>query len=684
MIHYYLFLFILFFFSLPLTLLGQKQDNVWAFGYHNGIDFNSGQPVFWESNSDSWRKTGFISDENGNLLFYTDGATVYQSNGDTMQNGILDNPLIINASPSIKILVLKSVAQQNQYYVFKKIDKILTYSIVDMSLNENKGAVLEEKNIPFSTGVFDLFLTQGSDCYNYWLISTNITDSSFWAYRINETGIHPPIKSDLADMDYWKVVSQKDFASIPASIMHPDNQHLILTKYKDGKKFSLEEDGFRPLIRRINLLGYYIYNFNPITGIFTKSYFISEHNPQLDLDWISSLCFSPNGRFLYVSRILTNEKDTLLPRSPNSQILQYDFSMLPDTAAFKNSKYIVYASANDSFTQYRFSNQLRLAPNHKIYLTYSLNDVIDRYFYSTYFDIGLPHLSSINHPDEKGIDCNYEKVALTFPTFSKFPERNLNSSGKKIPANFYGYHLPNPTITQTFQRKNNSKQTFFLCQQNGKTIYISDDYDKVIWSDGTQNKEHHFTLPGIYWVYQFKDCFLTVDSFEFLKVKMNLEERDINVCKIAKSSVNLKIKTNIPGQINWSTGESNTEQITVTESGQYIVTIMNECGTFRDTAQVHFNEDCDCRPFIPNAFSPNHDGVNDIFKIQNVCPTHKFVLHIYNRMGQKVFLSYSIDNGWDGTFKGEALPVGTYYYYLDYESLNGLRYKLRGDLLLMR
>ncbi|MEZ4738825.1 MAG: gliding motility-associated C-terminal domain-containing protein [Flavobacteriales bacterium] len=92
------------------------------------------------------------------------------------------------------------------------------------------------------------------------------------------------------------------------------------------------------------------------------------------------------------------------------------------------------------------------------------------------------------------------------------------------------------------------------------------------------------------------------------------------------------------------------------------------CGTTSDTVLVKIK---DCLTLvIPNAFSPNSDGVNDIYTIRNIeyYPNNKFI--VYNRWGNKVFEASPYTNTWDGTSQfgevlGEGLPESTYYYVLE-------------------
>ncbi|WP_018613388.1 gliding motility-associated C-terminal domain-containing protein [Segetibacter koreensis] len=65
---------------------------------------------------------------------------------------------------------------------------------------------------------------------------------------------------------------------------------------------------------------------------------------------------------------------------------------------------------------------------------------------------------------------------------------------------------------------------------------------------------------------------------------------------------------------------------------------------------------------IPNAFSPNNDGINDIWNITGLYSYADCSIDVFNRNGQPVFHSYNYKDPWNGTFNGSPLPVGTYYY----------------------
>jgi gliding motility-associated-like protein len=91
-----------------------------------------------------------------------------------------------------------------------------------------------------------------------------------------------------------------------------------------------------------------------------------------------------------------------------------------------------------------------------------------------------------------------------------------------------------------------------------------------------------------------------------------------------------------------------------------------------------------CDIYLPNAFSPNGDGLNDVFKIQTENNQEIIDFAVFNRYGQRIFLSHSLDQGWDGLQNGKVADMGTYYYYVKYICTNGNTYTKKGDVSLVR
>jgi len=87
--------------------------------------------------------------------------------------------------------------------------------------------------------------------------------------------------------------------------------------------------------------------------------------------------------------------------------------------------------------------------------------------------------------------------------------------------------------------------------------------------------------------------------------------------------------------------------------------------------------------FIPNSFTPNGDGKNDIFYVYGNTVA-KLKLRVYNQWGQFIYESRSIQNGWDGTYRGELQPNGVYVYYVDIEFNDGTKTMKKGTITLLR
>jgi len=115
----------------------------------------------------------------------------------------------------------------------------------------------------------------------------------------------------------------------------------------------------------------------------------------------------------------------------------------------------------------------------------------------------------------------------------------------------------------------------------------------------------------------------------------------------------------------------------------YVLTTTNEFGcSASDTVVItveHIIKDL----FVPNIFSPNGDGQNDILYVYgNNFKEMKF--YVYNRWGEKVFESVKTSDGWDGTHKGKACDVGVYVYYLDVIFLDDKEERVSGNVTLVR
>ncbi|RQO30098.1 hypothetical protein DBR32_10960 [Taibaiella sp. KBW10] len=117
------------------------------------------------------------------------------------------------------------------------------------------------------------------------------------------------------------------------------------------------------------------------------------------------------------------------------------------------------------------------------------------------------------------------------------------------------------------------------------------------------------------------------------------------------------------------------------ESVQYTLIGINEYGC-RDTATARVTVIDGMK--IPNAFTPNGDGKNDVFRIANVGYQGVEEFRIINRWGQVVFETINGTDGWDGQYKGQPAEMGTYFYSIRLRLLDGSVKVFRGDLVLIR
>ncbi len=122
-------------------------------------------------------------------------------------------------------------------------------------------------------------------------------------------------------------------------------------------------------------------------------------------------------------------------------------------------------------------------------------------------------------------------------------------------------------------------------------------------------------------------------------------------------------------------------------AGIFQIVILDEAGCEVDTL-ITINQE-NCQIFIPNAFSPNDDGFNDVFKVY---PHSDFkgdfrIFRIYNRWGALMYeaQNFSPENsGWNGTHKGKKLGVGVYVYFIEIEYENGDKEILEGDITIIK
>jgi gliding motility-associated-like protein len=158
---------------------------------------------------------------------------------------------------------------------------------------------------------------------------------------------------------------------------------------------------------------------------------------------------------------------------------------------------------------------------------------------------------------------------------------------------------------------------------------------------------------------------------------------DISICK--GEVLHLLASGDNTDYYRWEDDNSEGNMHTVYDPGLYKVQAFNQCGVTEDSIQVMEGGACTASLFMPNAFSPNHDGKNDSFGPKVIVGVKDFEMRIFNRWGQLLFLSNSVEDRWDGTYKGKPCDVGGYVWWIKYTEPNSSKpLFMKGAVTLVR
>ena len=154
----------------------------------------------------------------------------------------------------------------------------------------------------------------------------------------------------------------------------------------------------------------------------------------------------------------------------------------------------------------------------------------------------------------------------------------------------------------------------------------------------------------------------------------------VNISNEKDGYINIIVSEGTPPyRFLWSNNEIS-QNIENLSPGQYILQVLdtNNC-IINDTFKV-LRTDKNCQG-IPEIFTPNGDGKNDTWIIENVDIYPNIEVKIYNRWGTLVFESIGYQTPWDGTYNGKELPADAYYYVIDLKKDHDL---LQGVISIIR
>ncbi len=206
-----------------------------------------------------------------------------------------------------------------------------------------------------------------------------------------------------------------------------------------------------------------------------------------------------------------------------------------------------------------------------------------------------------------------------------------------------------------------------ICPGDTLLLNAGNNGQTFLWSSGTNDQFYEVTETGIYWAEANSGTCKYNDTIKVEYYHQPFLGIDTVLCSYNKFKLDLSF-ADPGGTYLWNTGAT-TSFLDVFHPGVYsvILTYKNTCNLY-DTIEVDAIED-DPPLFIPNSFTPNSDGLNDVFSpAGNYESIVDFYMAIYNRWGQLVFETRDKNKGWDGIIDNETVQLGVYIYKIDYRS----------------
>jgi gliding motility-associated-like protein len=230
-----------------------------------------------------------------------------------------------------------------------------------------------------------------------------------------------------------------------------------------------------------------------------------------------------------------------------------------------------------------------------------------------------------------------------------------------------------------------------LCQ--GNTLILDADFGTGTYKwqsippqrddqNNTNQSTYFIYNPGFYTVTAQVGHCIFMDSLNvYYNDTLNLAlGRDTVLCQGETFIIRPTANTT---DYTWQDG-SRTQTYTPTVTGLYTIMATNGCGS--DTAQMNIVfEPCPCSLLLPNAFTPNGDGLNDNFRPLHACDMENYSMTIFNRYGETIYFTKDPLQGWDGKIKGSLLNQGNYIWHVTYTKPSTQKIiQKQGSVLILR
>lgn len=633
----------------------QRRYNVWAVGDSLGLDFGK-QPLKFFPTAASGitadvRLTS-ICDTFGDLLFYSDGISVWDARHKVVPKQGTRWPFAGKTIP----LAVAHPRYDSAFYLVGVSTEGLDNSLVavPIALRNNRPNIvyLNGANLPQATPLLrnaSMVLAATTHCNgkDTWIVG--FADGMLHAFLLTDGGLQPNA-----------VVSNTNFG---------DKVH---TGFSNAKFAANGEVMVLPLVHDNTLA---IFDFNNATGFFS----LRLRLPVPDTYKLQDVELSPDGSKLYFAIGRTErdpeDEDVTIDRH---YIYQADLNA-GDAAAVLATLYPVNGAEGQKTAcgERRscavINRTLQLAPDGRIYANQKLGSK----------DLYEHHAFIINAPNRTGRQVNYTLGPLTYQKRKyKYFNYNYIRSGS--------FSLRQNGIQVQAQTCSDQPTSFSL---------LFNRVDSVRWDFGDPasgeanfsralRPSHQYTGPGTYGVRAiiYKNCYTDtayreIEVTRIPSVKIPDLIKDTTVC-LGQNFV-LDATTPAATGYTWDNGLIYPQR-TITQSGTYAVKAFNACSEDERMLTVKIVE-CPCQAFVPNAFTPNSDGRNDLLRPVLYCGAAMYTFTIYDRYGGIAFRSTTPGQGWNGRYGAMDAANGVYVWTLRYRNPNtGKEQFEKGTVVLMR
>lgn len=225
-----------------------------------------------------------------------------------------------------------------------------------------------------------------------------------------------------------------------------------------------------------------------------------------------------------------------------------------------------------------------------------------------------------------------------------------------------------------------------LCDNAILLLKVPFHYQSYLWNDLSKGDSLLVSKEGLYSVTVNDSGCIAQDEIQvsYLKTPIINLGNDTSFC----GGVPFYLKATNP-KTNYLWSNFSTDSIIkLSQSGTYWVKVYNACGTSFDTTEIKI-EACNCYFYFPNAFTPNGNGLNEVFLPVSNCKITNYQLIILNRWGDKIFESNNPNIGWNGKFNEILQSNEVYVYQLEADLIdnfigtNKKRVTLNGNVTLL-